>query len=68
MVELERPIHLSPEKPVELQVFLDGSICEVYANGKVAMSSRLYNRYTGRWGVFVNEGIARFKNARLAVL
>jgi beta-fructofuranosidase len=68
MVELERPIRLSPEKPVELKVFLDGSICEVYANGKVAMSSRLYDRYTGGWGVFVNEGIAHFKDARLTVL
>ena len=68
MVELERPIGLSPEKPVELKVLLDGSICEVYANGRVAMSCRLYNRYTGRWGVFVNEGIAHFKDARLTVL
>jgi beta-fructofuranosidase len=68
MVELERPIRLSPGKPVELKVLLDGSICEVYANDKVAMSGRLYNRYTGGWGVFVNEGIAHFKDARLTVL
>ena len=67
LVELERPISLSAEKPVELKVLLDGSICEVYADAKVAMSCRLYNRYTGTWGVFVNEGIAHFKDVRLTV-
>jgi beta-fructofuranosidase len=68
MVGLERPIGLSPAKPVQLKLILDGSICEVYVNGKVAMSSRLYDRYTGAWGVFVNEGVAHFKDARLTVL
>jgi beta-fructofuranosidase len=65
MVELERPISLSPGKPTELKVFVDGSMCEVYAGGKVAMSARLYNRYFGDWGVFVNEGSAHFRNIKL---
>jgi beta-fructofuranosidase len=68
MIGLERPIQLSPQKPVELKVILDGSICVVYANGRLAMSSRLYDRYTGAWGVFVNEGVAHFKDARLTVI
>jgi len=68
MVELERPIPLRAGNPVELKVFVDGTICEVYANGKVAMSARLYNRYRGRWGLFVNEGVAQFRNTKLAVL
>jgi len=67
-VELERPALLLPGKPVELKVILDGSICEVYADAKVAMSARLYNRHSGQWGVFVNEGYAYFSNARLAAL
>jgi beta-fructofuranosidase len=68
MVELERPIPLRAGNPVELRVFVDGTICEAYANGKVAMSARLYNRYTGRWGLFVNEGVAQFRNIKLAAL
>ena len=67
-VELERPLSLIPGRPVELKVVVDGSICEVYANAKVAMSTRIYNRHTGQWGVFVNEGLAHFSNARLAAL
>ena len=68
MVELERPIPLITGKPVDLKVFVDGTICEVYANGKVAMSARLYNRYRGQWGLFVNEGVAQFWNTKLAAL
>ncbi len=66
MVELERPILLTPGKPAELKVFVEGSICEVYAAGKVAMSARLYNRHSGHWGLFVNEGIAQFRDIRLS--
>jgi beta-fructofuranosidase len=65
-VELERPLALAPGQPVELKVFVDGSICEVYAAGKIAMSARLYNRHAGKWGLFVNEGNARFRDVRLS--
>lgn len=65
MVELERPLLLTPGKPVTLKVFVDGSICEVYADDRVAMSARLYNRHAGNWGVFVNEGQARFVGVRV---
>jgi beta-fructofuranosidase len=68
MIELERPISLIPAKPTELKVFVDGSICEVYAGGKIAMSARLYNRYDGDWGLFVNEGGAYFSNIKLMTL
>jgi beta-fructofuranosidase len=68
MIELERPISLSPAKPIELKVFVDGAICEVYAGGKVTMSARLYNRHSGDWGVFVNEGGAHFRNIKLMTL
>jgi beta-fructofuranosidase len=67
-VELERPLNLEPGRPVELKLVVDGSICEVYAGGTIAMSTRLYNRHTGRWGVFVNEGEARFSDSRWAAL
>jgi beta-fructofuranosidase len=64
-VESERPLRLRPENPVTLKVFLDGTLCEVYADDKVAMSARLYNRFSGGWGVFVNEGAAQFRDLKL---
>jgi len=68
MVELERPVRLTPGKPVELKVFLDGGVCEVYADGKGAVSARLYNRHSGDCGLFVNEGRAHFRNIKLLTL
>jgi len=62
MVELERPLKLEPRHPVELKVLVDGTVCEVYAANQVAMSTRLYDLKIGRWGVFVQQGSARFEN------
>jgi beta-fructofuranosidase len=59
--EVERPVELSSDQPVELKVFVDGTVCEVYVNDKIAMSARMYNLKTGNWGVFVNEGTAQFE-------
>lgn len=66
MVELERPINLQAGRPVDLKIFVDGSVCVAYANSKIAMSARLYNLPKGQWGVFVNEGAARFRYPSLA--
>lgn len=60
---LERPLDLRPGEPVELKVFVEGTVCEIYAGGKVAMSARMYERPTGNWGVFVQEGNAVFASA-----
>lgn len=66
--ELERPVALEPGRPVDLKVFVDGSVCVAYAAGRIAMNTRLYNLPEGDWGVFVQEGSARFHNARLSIL
>jgi beta-fructofuranosidase len=66
-VGVERPLALSPGAPIDLKVFVDGSVCVVYADRKVAMSTRLYDLKEGRWGVFVTEGSALFKDLRLSV-
>lgn len=62
LVELERPLAVPPGQPVTLKVFVDGSVCEVYANNEAAMSARLYNLPAGNWGVFVEQGTAEFTN------
>jgi len=68
MIGLERPIPLKAGKPTELKVFVDGSMCEVYAGDKVAMSARLYNRHSGVWGVFVKQGVTQFRDIKVATL
>jgi beta-fructofuranosidase len=35
-------LHLAPDEPLKLRVFLDGSIVEVYANGRAALTERIY--------------------------
>jgi len=67
LAELERPLALAPGQPVDLTVLVDGSVCEVYTSG-VAMSARLYNLKAGAWGVFANEGGARFSSVRVSVI
>lgn len=62
MVELERPIALTPGRPVELKVIVDGTIAEVYTAGKIAMSTRMYDLNQGAWGLFVSEGSANFRD------
>lgn len=65
-IGLERPIALSPEKPVHMTILVDGSICEVYLNDEVAMSVRLYDHSQGQWGVFCEEGSAFFTQTSLS--
>ncbi len=62
---LERPLHLQPGKAVRLQVYVDGSICEVYVDGQAALSARMYDHAEGAWGVFAAEGEARFAGTLL---
>ncbi len=66
-VELERPLPLKAEVPVTLKVFVDGTICVVYADDKIAMSTRLYDLAQGDWGVFVTEGSAQFTNVAISI-
>jgi hypothetical protein len=40
-------------------------VCEVYADGSVAMSARLYDRAAGAWGAFVSDGAAAFGEVTL---
>jgi len=68
MIEVERPVVLPHQYPIELSIYVNGSICEVYLNRKVALSTRLYDHSTGEWGVFVTDGCAEFSDISLSVL
>ncbi len=68
MTGLERPLAMTPGQAIELTVFVSGTICEVYADGQIALSARMYNLPTGNWGVFVTEGEATFRSVTLQTL
>lgn len=54
-----------PTRLVSMQVFIEGTVCIVYVNNRLAMSTRLYQRSSGAWGVFVQEGCALFSQTSL---
>ena len=38
----EAPLSLTPGEPLELRVFLDRSVLEVFANGRQCLTQRIY--------------------------
>lgn len=61
MVGMERPLSLSPGIPVTIKIFAERSICEIYINDQKALSTRMYDHKSGQWGLFVEQGKARFE-------
>ncbi|MFS0731644.1 GH32 C-terminal domain-containing protein [Curtobacterium sp. 1P10AnD] len=64
-VELERPVSLDPG-PHRIVVHLDGDLCVVVVDGSVALSTRLYDRPTGRLGLFAQDGAFTLRRAAIA--
>ena len=63
-VELERPCHLAPGRHA-LEVIVDGDLCVATVDDTVVLSTRLYDRPTGRVGVFVGEGTVTVEDCTL---
>ncbi len=61
-VELERPLALQPNQDYSLKLVIDQTICEIYINDQVAMSTRMYDLQEGNFAVFVVDGEASFEN------
>ncbi|GEP48032.1 glycoside hydrolase [Microbacterium saccharophilum] len=57
-IELERPANLTGGAHV-LEVIVDGSICVATLDDAVVLSTRVYDRPTGRVGAFVDDGELR---------
>lgn len=59
-VELERPCSIEPGEH-ELEVIVDGDICVATVDNATVLSTRLYDRPSGRVGAFVGEGAVTVK-------
>ena len=56
------PFELSPGERLRLRIFLDGSVAEVFANGRAALTERIYPTRADSLGVGL---LARRGNAKL---
>ena len=63
---LERRVELAPDRPIKVQLLVDGTALVVYVDGRVALSGRIYDRRGGALGLFATEGEARFDKIRMA--
>jgi beta-fructofuranosidase len=65
MAGLQRFVALSSDRPVNLQLIVDGSTLVVYVDQHVAMCCRMYDMPEGRWGFFVEQGSAEVTDIQL---
>ncbi len=59
------PLALEPGKDYQLKIIIDGSVCVIYVDDKVALTSRIYSINNNLWGLFANKGSVEFKNIQL---
>ena len=62
----ERRVVLEPDRPIKVQLLVDGTALVVYVDERVALSGRIYDRREGGLGLFVTEGEVRFDGVRMA--
>lgn len=68
MAGLDRWTNFAPNHPVDLKILIDRTIGVIYVGGRIAMNVRMYNLPFGRWGFFVNQGSATFRNVKITTL
>jgi beta-fructofuranosidase len=68
MAGLECSVNLAPGNPVDVKIFVDRTIGVIYVNDRIALTVRMYNLPTGRWGFFVDQGSVNFRNVSISKL
>ena len=59
------PVSLEPGKEYKIKMVMEGSVCVVYINDQVALTSRIYSMNNRFWGLFARKGSVRFKDISL---
>ena len=67
MPGLECPLITRIDEPIQITIYVDGSLCEIYVNQQVALSARMYDQQEGEWGVFTTGGPAVFSRIQLRI-
>jgi beta-fructofuranosidase len=64
---MEGPLHLATNESLQLRVFLDGSVMEVYANGRTCLTGRAYPTRADSLGLrpFARGGKARLVSMKV---
>ncbi|MEP7144438.1 MAG: glycoside hydrolase domain-containing protein, partial [Ferruginibacter sp.] len=50
-------VALEPGKDYQLKAVINGSVCVVYINDKVALTSRIYALNNNLWGLYARGGV-----------
>lgn len=61
---LERPVQLKAGIPVELELFIDGDICILYLDKKVALTARCSHYDRPLFGIFAEGGSVTVMNLK----
>ena len=56
------PRHFSWEKPIAIQLLIDGTIAEVFVDNQVALVTRVYDHKDGDIALYVEHGEAEFED------
>ena len=62
------PRHFSWRRPVRVQLFVCGTVAEVFVDNRVALVTRMYNHRDGGLALFVEDGEASFESLTLKAL
>jgi len=63
---VERPLRMTPNKPISFAVFVEKTIVEAFIGERGALSCRTYERYDAPAGLFIIEGGVRYGELRVA--
>lgn len=65
VVESQVPISIETGKEYQLTIVIDNTVCVLYLNEQVALSTRIYSLPNAHWGLFSSHGNVLFKNLKL---
>ena len=64
-VEQERPFEWEANRDYRVRVFVQDTILLLYADDRIALGTRMFDRTNFHFGLFASDGSAQFKNIRL---
>lgn len=60
-VDAQLPFNLAPGKEYKMKLVIDGSVCVLYINDQVALTTRVYGANHNLWGFYAKNGTVKIK-------